>query len=452
MDELPSLIFLLILSGFFSGAEIALFSLGKEKIHALKKKINKKSEQRRITRLELLTSDPQKLLVTILIGNNIVNIAASALATIIATNLAVEHGFGENKGAVIGLVTGIMTFLILLFGEITPKAFAHKYALKFALFIAPILVILQFLLFPIVVPLAKLVKKFSGTTEHKHGMNEAELKAMIEISEKEGSIEYEEKELVEKALEFDTHLVETIMTPRSKIFTLNEELGIKESLEEISKAKFSKIPIFKEKKDEKNNLILDFSGILTIQMLIEFFSKTKKIDNKKIKDLDLPEPFKIPSTMKIDTLLKEFKKRKTKVALVLDEYGDLVGLITLEDVIEEVFGEIDDEGDDMAFIWKIGKNKFVCDSDIELEQIEKFLHEKLKEKDIIFPWNLEDENKTLGYFLLKKFERFPKINETIVVENNMVKFIFSIKKMEQETIKKVEFSLFFKKSVHLEKK
>ncbi len=217
MEELPILLVLLILSGFFSGAEIALFSLGPEKIQALKNKVKNSREKTRVARLELLKSDVDKLLVTILIGNNVVNVAASSIATVVAIKISENVGVGENISLIVGIVTGIMTLLILIFGEIIPKVFAHKYALKFSLFVAPVINFLGWILWPIITPIAFLSRKFSGKNKQQHSLSEDELKAALELSENEGQIQKEEKELFERVLEFDEHSVESIMTPRSRI-------------------------------------------------------------------------------------------------------------------------------------------------------------------------------------------------------------------------------------------
>lgn len=433
MDDVPLLIILLLLSGFFSGAEIALFSLGAEKIEALKNNTTSKSQLRSIQRLMLLKSDPSKLLVTILIGNNVVNVAASALATVMAVDIASGQGFGEDTGMVIGIVTGIMTFLILIFGEVTPKAIAHKHAIKFSLLVTPILSTLQFVLYPLICPLAKMITKFSGEGKQKHGLSEDELKAAIELSEQEGSIESEEKELVEKVLEFDEHTVESIMTPRSKIFALEDSTSLIHAIEENKENRFSRIPIFHESLDQ-------ILGVLTIHSVMEEVTE-KDYKHKKVANCRLLKPLKIPVTMKIDTLLREFQKQKIHIAIVLDEHGGTVGLITMEDVMEEIFGEIQDENDDdRQSIRRTGKYKFSCSAEIELEQIEKFLEDELGEDaPERFPWKLEAENKTVGYLILEKLERFPTKGEKVVIDGDDYTFAFTVKKVQKEKMEDVEF-------------
>lgn len=431
MGEIILLLVLLLLSGFFSGAEIALFSLGNEKIQALKNKTHNEKELRRIQRLELLKSDAEKLLVTILIGNNVVNIASSAIATLMATNFAIERGFGDNQTIVIAIVTGVMTFLILLFGEITPKSLAHKYAIQFSLFIAPILSILQFLLYPIVLPLAKLVKKFSGDEEIKHSLSEDELKAALELSEKEGKIDENEREWTEKILELNEHSVETVMTPRSKVFALEDDTPTNEAIQAIQEQSFSRIPIFHENLD---NII----GVLTIHSIFEKISD-KGFDKLNVVNLPLRSPIKIPITMKIGTLFKEFQETKTHMGIVYDEFGGLVGIITMEDVLEEIFGEIQDEEDDeIEDIRQSGKSSFTFAGETELEALENFIQEKLSHPPSHLPWKLEDENKTVGLFILENLEKFPVKDESIKLKVRGKTFTFTVKEIESERIEEVE--------------
>jgi len=436
MNEIGLLVLLLILSGFFSGAEIALFSLSPEKIQALKNKAKTKKEEKKALQLELLKSDSSKLLVTILLGCNVVNVAASAMATVVALRMANEMGVGENTNTVIGVVTGVMTFLLLVFGEITPKSIAHRYALSFSLFAAPILKFLSVVLWPIVTPLASISKKFTGSEKQAHGLTEDELKAAIELSEKEGRIEMEEKELFERVLEFDEHDVESIMTPRSKIFSLPDKMSVPEALKKIAESTFSRIPVFHENSD-------DIVGVLKVQSLVAEFLKAD-FKNKKLANLSLLPPMKIPLTMKIDTLLREFQNESTHMAFVLDEHGALIGLITLEDILEEIFGEFEDEADETdVLIRRTGKRSFECSADIELEQIEEYVKKALGHSAPTkhWPWEREDENKTLSYFLLEKLERFPKKSEEIALDKMGNKFKFTVKKAEEEKIETVMFTL-----------
>lgn len=438
MEELPILLLLLVLSGFFSGAEIALFSLSAEKIQALKNTADQEKVLKKIARLEAMRKDSNKLLVTILIGNNVVNVAASSMATVVAMNFAANLGGTANTNTVIGFVTGVMTFLILIFGEITPKALCHRYALSFSLIAAPIIKVLEILLYPIVVPIAALTKKFAGDKQ-THGLSENELKAALQLSEREGTIESDERELVENALDFDEHSVETIMTPRSKIFALADKTPVPEALPLLAEAMYSRIPIYHENLDE-------VVGVLRVQSLIEEMLKPD-FQEKNLANLSLHPPLKVPLTMKLDSLLKFFQQEKQHLAFVHDQHGGLIGLITLEDIIEEIFGEIQDEEDqEEILIRRAGRTQFICNPEIELEQIEKFLSTELPEdfaesRARLLPWTLEEENYELSYFLLERLEHFPEQNEKISLTAESHNYIFEITKVEEEKITEITLTI-----------
>lgn len=434
MTEIFFLFFFLILSGFFSAAEIAFFSFGPEKINALKTKGSKKSEIAKIERLEGLMADHQKLLMTILIGNNIFNIVASALATVIATKFAVTHGFADQQALILGIVTGVMTVLVLVFGEMVPKSLALKYAVSFALSITPLLSAIQFVFTPLIWLLGSIVSHVPGASDaQEQGLSEDELKAALALSEQEGKIHHSEREWVEKILEFGEHTVENVMTPRSKIFALKDDTEVGEALPQIQSEKFSRIPVFHEDLDQ-------ITGILSLHGWMEK-STDKNFKKLKVANLPLNKPFKVPITMKIDTLLEAFREEQTHLALVYDEHGGLVGLITMEDVLEEIFGEIQDETDkEMIDLKQVGKSKFLASSEVELEQLEEFINERLEAKAPEFmPWELEDENKTIGLFVLEQTEKFPEEGDKIELKTRDNQFHFIIKKCEEDRIVNVEF-------------
>ncbi|PID70171.1 hypothetical protein CSB37_03265 [bacterium DOLZORAL124_38_8] len=429
------LLILLVLSGVFSGMEIAFFSLGAEKIQAIKNKTSSKSKRKKIEALEKLKSDSNKLLVTILIGNNIVNVAASSMATVVGLDIAKSVGGGANESLVIGAVTGIMTFLILVFGEITPKSLAHKYALKFALLVTPILRFLQIVFYPVVYPISLLTAKFTGGEELKHGLTEEELKAAVELSEKEGQIDAEERDLVEKVLRFDEHTVENIMTPRSKIFSLPDNTPVLEGIEKIMESGHSRVPVFHENLEE-------IIGVLKINNLLDEVLKGD-LETKNVANVSLIPAYKIPLTMKIHTLLKEFQSEQNHMAFVYDEYGGLIGLITLEDIIEEIFGEFEDEHDEVqSHFRQVGKSKFELSSEVELEQLANFVQEKLGDEcPEMFPWKPEIENNTVSYFILELLEYFPEAGEKILAETDTHKFEFEILEKDDDRISMVTLNI-----------
>lgn len=432
MDEIPLLILFLLLSGFFSGAEIALFSLSAEKIKALRNGTTSPRILRAIRSIERLKEEPQKLLVTILIGNNVVNVASSALATVIATRLAENYGLEGHTALVLGGVTGIMTLALLVFGEITPKTLAHANALRFSLVAAPIIGFLQALLLPIVWPLSRLVDSITGDSQTTSSLSEDEIKAALELAEKEGTIETFEKEWSERIFELSEHTVESVMTPRSKLFLLEDTTPIKEAVEQISEEGFSRVPIYHADPDQ-------ITGILTVRGILDKMHE-KNFSHMKVANIPCIKPFKVPMTMKVDSLLRQLLSEKTHMALVYDEHGGLIGLITLEDIMEEVFGEIEDEEDEQEyFVRRIGERSFLCSGDTELEQLENSLIiEGFLTSETRLPWPVEAENDTLGYLILEKLERFPELGEVITLPGTEVGFEIKVSKLMEESNGKIE--------------
>ena len=437
MEQLFLLLILLILSAFFSGAEIAIFSLGEEKIAALKK--NKKNNSQ-LNYLIKIKENPQQSLATILLGNNVVNIAATTLATVISGKWAAESGLESDTTLLIVIVTGIMTFLILFFGEITPKSIAHRYSLKYSLFAAPILFFLGKIFFIIVYPLEKILQKISGEDKEGKGLNEDELKIAMAISEQDGKINESERQWAEKILNFDNFSVEKIMTPRAKIFYLEDDDSVNDAIKIVLKKGHSRVPIFHEEHP---------IGVLSIWSLAEYFALSPKNDNTKVANLQLLPPLNIPMTMKIDKLLHVFQQESKHMAFVVDEHGGTIGLITMEDILEEIFGEIKDEQDsennENSDMRRTGKNIFTFSADTELEQVENFINEQLEKESgskINFPWQEEMENETLSYLILQKLERFPEQKEAIKIFNeDGQSFIFNIEKMTENTIKTIKIDI-----------
>lgn len=432
MTEVLLLGAFVLLSGFFSGAEIALFSIGPEKIQALKNATESLKRRQKILQLEALKKDPQKLLVTILIGNNVVNVAASSIATMLALDIAAQMDLGDQTTLVVGAVTAVMTFLILLFGEITPKSLAHKHAVRFALIVTPVLSTLQFLLWPIVYPLSRFVQSVSGDQD-EHGLNEDELKAALELSEREGKINHSERQWIDKVLDFGEHTVESVMTPRSKVFGLENTTSVRQAIQAVQSERYSRIPIYQQDLDQ-------IIGVLSIHALVE---KSLEADymNLNVANLSLKSPLKVPRTIKIDTMLETFRQEKVHMALVCDEHGGFMGVVTLEDVLEEIFGEIQDELDEEVLeIQQNGRWSLTCAGDTEVEAIEAFICDQFPDwsDEARFPWTLEDENKSISLFLLEKLQRFPEVGETWSERKNDLRFTLKILAMQDERIEQVE--------------
>lgn len=373
--------FLIVLSAFFSASETALISLSKSKVNEL---VEKKVKNSRL--LKKLKSNPHKILITILIGNNIVNTGASAYAAIVFTDI-----FG-NAG--LGIATGIMTFTLLIFGEISPKSFAYHHAVEFSLFITKIIYVLQIVLFPIV----WIFERFTDIISKKkktHTVTEGELVAMLKIGTEEGSFDKLEKEFIENVLEFNDIQVEAVMTPRVAIEALDSEMTLQEAVNFAIKHSHSRLPVYQESVDK-------IIGILTVKDLLKYFDKYSV--NRKLKNLKLTPHLEVPLSKKINKLFSEFQRRHIHMAIVMDEFGGTAGLVTIEDLLEEIVGEIVDEFDiEDKPIEIIDANRIIVKGHALVEDINDFFRIKF--------WN--NEHDTMNAVLVEHLQRFPRVGDKI---------------------------------------
>jgi putative hemolysin len=397
IDQFVLLFVLLLLSGFFSSAETALFSISKAKaIHLAKQKgpTNKL--------IKKMKADPHRLLTTILIGNNLVNIGASAMATAITIDLFESHA--------VGIATGVMTFLILIFGEIFPKSIATRNNILIARMVIFPLYWLSILFTPLVVFL-NFIPKLTGKIHKKPIVTEEELMTFVEVVEEEGGIEEEEKALIENIFEFDDTNASEIMTPRADMFVIdvNEEL----KLEEIVKSGFTRIPVIQGDIDH-------VVGILNIKdLLMHQATSDEAIDVHKI----MRGPYFVPENKKLDNLLQQFKKRKQHMAIIVDEHGGVSGLITLEDALEEIVGEIIDETDTVEHhIVKTKSNEWRVLGKSEIDEVNE-----------IIKMNIPDsrEYDTFSGYVLDHIGRIPRENEEIAIGS----FLITVKEMEGNRIR-----------------
>jgi len=332
------LLILIILSGAFSGAEIALTSLSPAKVNTLKE--DKQFGSKAVFKLR---KKPESMLITILIGNNLVNI----LATVVATIWGIQV-FGSNA---VGIVTGILTFIILVFGEITPKTLAQKYAGGFSRLIAYPLLWLSFILYPIILVLEKFIHVLMKALNVKSPistMSEEELLAMVDIGTKEGVIEEHEQEFIENVLEFTDTTVEEIMTLEKDMEIIEAETTIREAAHFFVGHSHSRIPVYKGNAD---NII----GIVTVHDVLRLIHDAK--GRKTLEDLHYQKVITVPKTKSISKLFREFQKRRQHLAMIVNEHGEIIGLVTLEDILEEIVGDIADEQDkEEKAVHSIGKN------------------------------------------------------------------------------------------------
>lgn len=399
------LIILIILSGAFSGAEIALTSLSPAKVKLLKE--DQRFGAKAVFKLK---SKPERLLITILIGNNLVNI----LATVVATIWGMAK-FGDNA---IGIVTGVLTFIVLVFGEITPKTFAQKYAENFARFMAYPLLWITYVLYPIIWLLNKFIHslmRLFNTQNPINTMSEEELLAMVDIGTQEGVIEEHEQEFIENVLEFTDTSVEEIMTLEKDIESISTNTNIQEAAHFFVQHSHSRIPVYKESTD---NVI----GIVTVHDVLRLLHNPQ--DSKTLSDLHYQKIIIVPKTKSINKLFLEFKKRRQHIAMVVDEHGKIVGLATLEDILEEIVGDIADEQDrDEKSVRSIGKNEWEADGDATIEEINFVI-----QSEIEYP-----EHQTIGLLILEELHGFPREGEKIQYDG----YEFQVTNMSKKKIEKV---------------
>ena len=386
---IPALAGLVGLSAFFSGLEVALVSLERGQ---LRRVVNEKRSGARS--LAKLKSNPKRMLITILLGVNLANIGAAAVATDVAIG-----AFG-NLG--LGIATGIMTFILLVFGDITPKAYCYAHAEKISLRFARVILAIQYLLYPLVILLELLTRGIFRTVkieEKPKRLSEAEVRAILDIGVEEQVLMKEEREMMKEVLEFHDTSVRAIMTPRNSMFVLSSRLLLWDALPLINKSGFSRIPIIEESKD---NVV----GIVHIRDVLKTIEA--KTSYMMLKDL-ARKPLFVSKDMPISKLLKEFQGRHLQLAIVVDEFGSTEGLVTLEDVIEELVGEITDEKDsELQLLRKVDKQTLVVHGDAEIDDVNEALNISLPKGN---------DYSTISGLLHEQLQRIPRQGDTATVGN-----------------------------------
>lgn len=400
------LIILLIMSGFFSMSETALMALSKIRIRHMVDEGVRGSKL-----VEKLSQDPSKLLGAILIGNNIVNIGASALATSIAVKLIGPSG--------VGVVTVAMTILVLIFGEITPKSIAKQNSEKVSLFVSKPIGIIVKVFNPLVIVFTSISSVFirilgGDPKATEPFITEEELRTMVGVSEEEGVLEDVEKEMIFNVFEFADSQVKDVMVQRVDIVAVDVHSTYEEVISIIKAEQFSRLPVYNENID-------DVIGIINVKDLI-MASECK--DNFKVSDY-MREPYYTFEFKKIAELFKEMKKTRNHMAVVLDEYGGNVGIVTIEDLIEEVVGEIEDEYDDDrdSDIIVVKEDEYIVDGSARLDYI----------GDLIGVTMESEEFDSIGGLVIGELGRFPEQNEEVKINN--IKFI--VEDIDKNRIKKV---------------
>ena len=404
--EIPLLVVLIGLSGFFSGLEVALVGVRMAKVEQMVKDKVKGS-----TSLLKLKKNPSRMMASVNLGNNLVNVASTAIATDIALKI-----FG-NDG--LAIVIGIMTFLILVFGEITPKTYCNANAPKIAARYSRILLAFSYAFYPIVIMLESITKgiiRLTGSSDNPPGLTEDEIKGVIDQGLKDKAIEKQESELVHGALNFDDIVIRSVMTPRTKMFTLNSKKMLFEALPEINNSGFSRIPVYSENSD---NII----GIVHVRDVLKSLEHDEKVISL---ESIMREPVFVSQEKMVSDLLKEMQGRQTHMAIVVDEFGGVEGCVTLEDLLEEIVGEIHDEKDTVQEIFQSeGNDAILTDGDIEIDKINEIFKTSIPEGD---------DYSRLNGLLHEKLRDIPKEGDKIEIDSSRI-IIEKVSKNKRDKIR-----------------
>jgi putative hemolysin len=408
------LVLLLIGSALASGSEVAFFSLNNDEIASIQE-----SEPRKGRLVADLLANPKKLLSTILILNNLINIGIVTLTTFVSWSL-----FGMNAtGIIVILVQTVgITFAIVFFGEIVPKVYANQARVPFALTLAPILSFFSSILQPV----SWFLMAFSNLIEKRvelkgYSLSVDELHQALELTTEDTP--NEEKDILRGIVNFGTLSVKQVMRSRMDITAIDAKMDFHELMDKINKSGYSRIPVFEETID---NIL----GVLYIKDLLPFIEKDEDFAWKDL----IRKSFFVPETKKVDALLKDFQKMRVHMAIVVDEYGGTSGLVTLEDLIEEIIGEINDEFDDTSdfFFQEIDNDTFIFEGKVSLNDFCK----KLELDSQVFE-DVKGESESLGGLLLELNSKLPKNGTKIKFED----FEFTVLAVDSRKIKKVKVHL-----------
>mgnify|MGYP001689570949 FL=1 len=409
------LIALLVLSALFSSSETALTTVNRIRVRTLAGQ----GDKRAMTLLAVL-QNPEKMLSVILIGNNVVNLYASSLATTVTLSL-----FGSK---LVGVATGILTLAVLVFGEVAPKTMASRNAEQIALRAAGPVKVLMWLFTPLVFVvnnLARLVMKLFGADRpgKRELMTAEELRTIVQVGHEDGVIENSERKMIDNVFDFGDRNARDIMIPRIDMTCIDVEAGYDELMEVVREEKYTRIPVYKESADT-------IVGILNIKDLL-FRAQDKPF---RIAEL-MRKPLFTYEQKKTSELMVEMRKNYTNLAIVLDEYGVTAGMVTMEDILEEIVGEIRDEydRDEEKSIRRIAPNTYLIEGNVKIDDVNEVLQLHLASEDY----------ESIGGYVLEQLEHFPKEGECVTKGG----ISFTVTHMEQTRIAEVKLSLAPEKSV-----
>ena len=417
------LIILILLNAYFAATEIAFISLNDAKIDKQAKEGNKKAKQ-----IQRMLNNPSKFLATIQIGITLAGFLSSAFASdAFADHLApilnqwipmVSVDIWKTISIII--ITLILSFFTLVFGELVPKRLAMKYYEKISFATIGVIKGISVFTAPFVKLLTwstNMVSKLFGVGEQEEQtVTEEEIKMMVDQGQEKGAIEETEKEIINNVFALNDITASEIMTPRRNVFAIDINENLSKILEDIDEYKYSRIPVYEETID-------DIKGILLIKDILKVLNDKKQI---KIKNLLKPAYF-VPESKPIDEIFKELQRNKNQMAIVIDEYGGTAGLLTMEDILEELVGNIFDEYDDIEVEYeKIDNNTYLIDGGVSLYEFKKIIGVEIPEGDY----------ETLSGYLIEKLGRLPEENEDVILEDENL--TYKVEEYEDKRIKKVK--------------
>jgi len=393
---------LIFLSAVISAAEIGFFSVNETRLRA-----QAETGSKRASMALHLRSNPQRLLSTIMIGDNLVNIGAASFATILTIRL-----FGSEA---VAIATGVLTFLLLILGDIVPKTLAAKHAVSIVLMMAYPVYWIEQVLSPILFLLEPMIAKLTGGKGLAVPfVTEEELKIMLDVGGKAGLIETEEVKMIKNVFQLNDITAEDAMTPRNYVFGLDGNLTLKEAQEALFRSKYSRIPVYE-------GILDNITGILYKTKALTELAQGRC--DARLKEIAHPALF-VPAGKPADDLMKQFQQEKRHMAIVVNEFGGIMGLVTLEDLIEEVVGEIMDETDiTEELIKRIGKNQILVHGRTKVRRINEFLKV-----------SLDEETNTISGLIQDQLGRIPAVGEEILT--GQCRLI--VREADQKTVKSVQ--------------
>jgi gliding motility-associated protein GldE len=417
IDWLIKLIILVIFlaaSAFFSGSEVALFSLD---IRKIKKQF--KSHSLKLKYIESLLETPRRLLVTILIGNTIFNVAASIVAVTIAIEVAPLIAISKELAITIQIV--LLTMVILLFGELLPKVIASNNPVSFASLIVIPLYWVRVIVYPVVeiiTELIQLTRKMLPTEKTKSILSKDEISDLAVVSQEKGALEDEEHEMIKSIVSFRQIIASEIMTPRVDIKAFSSDTDFEKVVETINTTGHSRFPLYQEDLDQ-------ITGILYAKDILPYLNGSKMNNLPDLSSM-ARKPMFVPKTKKINDLLREFQSQKTHIAVVVDEYGGTSGLITLEDIVEEVVGEIWDEYDKSEDSIKVvDENKFIVLGKTSIDEVNETIGDEIISE--------ESDFETVGGLVFKNAGSIPREGYNFKIDN----YKFTVQEVHRKRVKKV---------------